>query len=449
MSAYPLRGRSAVVIGAGLAGLTAARDLEKYGARVTVIEARARVGGRVHTVRNLFDDGQHAEAGADLIEAEQTAVLELAAAVGLKPVRILKDGFAYYGPGKSGRNRIWRSAGPWLEATTRLKSEAALYKAADESWDSGVARALGSVSAAQWLKRVRADRSFAAGVRAMRGFFLADPEQLSLLALVDQFAGGETPGQGVIYRIPGGNDMLPRKIADALRGRIFLEAVVRRVSQRDGKVTVTFDDRAGRTDLTADFAVVTSPASTTRKIDFSPRLPLEQRTAIATLRYGEATRVLLQFERPFWRRPGRARAYGTALPIGAVWDASEHQRGSTGILMLLAGGRGSAECRALLREEGPDGVVDQLRWLGRPSPLRALWHTSWEDDPMAGGGYAVFSADFAPHLRPWLRRPAGRIAFAGEHTSVKWEGFMNGAVDSGHRAAAEIAAMAAYPPPVV
>jgi monoamine oxidase len=119
------------------------------------------------------------------------------------------------------------------------------------------------------------------------------------------------------------------------------------------------------------------------------------------------------------------------------------------MLMLLAGGRGSAECRTLLAKEGPEGIVDHLRWLGRPAPLRALWHTSWEGDPLARGGYAVFSPDFDPRLRKWLRRPAGRIVFAGEHTSLKWQGFMNGAVESGHRAAAEISAMNAYAGPVV
>ena len=76
-----LRGRSVIVIGAGLAGLAAARDLEQHGARVLVIEARDRVGGRVHTIRGVFESGQHAEAGADLIEGEQTHVLKLASAL--------------------------------------------------------------------------------------------------------------------------------------------------------------------------------------------------------------------------------------------------------------------------------------------------------------------------------------------------------------------------------
>lgn len=111
--------------------------------------------------------------------------------------------------------------------------------------------------------------------------------------------------------------------------------------------------------------------------------------------------------------------------------------------MLLAGGRASAECRGILEREGADGLVRRLAWLGRPSPLLQLWHTSWEEDPFARGGYAVFSPDFDPAWRDWLRRPFRRLAFAGEHTSAQWEGFMNGAIESGRRAAAEISALAA------
>ena len=438
-----LRGRTVVVVGAGLAGLTAARELEQDGARVTVIEARDRVGGRVQTIRGIFKSGQHAEAGADLIEGEQTQVLKLVSALGLTTQRILRAGFTYYGPDEAGRYRVWRGPGTWMEVAKKLEREVAQYKAAGERWDSGVAAALGPIPVADWLRRIRAGRSFSTGVRAMRGFFLADPEDLSLLALVDQFADGDAPGKSTFFRIRGGNDRLPRKMADGLRGRIVFGAHVRQVVHRRDQLSITIDEPAGRTAIAADFAVVALPATTLRSVEFSPPLPEDQQKAIRTLTYGPATRVLVQFERPFWRRTRRHRAFGTPLPIGGVWDASEHQRGRPGILMFLAGGRASAECRELIAEEGIDGVVERLRWLGAPSSPIAMWHTSWEDDPLAGGGYAVFGPAFDPWLRDWLRRPAGRVAFAGEHTSIKWEGFMNGAVESGLRAAAEIGALAA------
>jgi monoamine oxidase len=294
------------------------------------------------------------------------------------------------------------------------------------------------------MRRQRAGTSFNAGIRSIRGFFLADPEDLSLLALVDQFSEG-VPGKDEFYRIPGGNDRLPHAVADALRGRVVLRANVEAVRQTGDGVKIQFRENGTRREITSGFAVMALPATTLRDVRFSPPLPAEQWSAISRLQYGPATRVLLQFERAFWRRAGRHRAFGTALPIGAVWDASEGQRGRSAMLMLLAGGRASAECRGIVATEGPEGLVARLRWLGAAAPLKALWHTSWEDDPLARGGYAVFSPDFEPRLRDWLRRPAGRVAFAGEHTSLKWEGFMNGAIESGRRAAAEIAALATMP----
>ena len=434
-----LGGCHVVVVGAGLAGLTAARELEREQARVTVLEARDRVGGRIHTVRGMFEDRQHGEAGADLIEGEQTLVLDLARSLGLRPQRILRSGFSYYGPDGSGRNRIWKGPSIWGEAASRLKPHIERYMAAGCRWDSGVAAALGPRSVSDWLRRQRGDTAFRIGMRSIRGFFLADPEDLSLLAVVDQFSSG-VPGEDTFHRIPGGNDRLPRKLADTLRAPIALGALVERVERSDRAVRIAYRHDGHEREVMADYAVLAVPTTTLQRVRIVPALPAEQRAAIARLRYGAATRVLLQFDRPFWRRAGRHRAFGTPLPIGAVWDASEHQRGRHAMLMLLAGGRASSECRQILADEGPAGLVDRLRWLGSPSRLTALWHTSWEDDPLSGGGYAVFGPDFDPRLRDWLRRPAGRRTFAGEHTSIQWEGFMNGAIESGRRAAAEIAA---------
>jgi monoamine oxidase len=436
-----MAGPHVIVAGAGLAGLAAARELESGGARVTIVEARGRVGGRVHTIRSGFQEGQHGEAGADLIEAEQEPVRELAAALGLRPERILRRGFGYYGPDRGGRRRIHRRPTAFADAKRLLRPDVEDYCRAGERWDSAVGRALAGQSVARWLARVEAGPRTAAGVRALRNFFLADPEELSLITLVETFSSDPTPGASEMYRIPGGNDRLPRAIADRLRGKLLLNARVQRVWQGEAGVRVTIDDRARRGTLRGDYCVVALPATIVREIEFEPALPEEQARAFAALRYGAATRLLLQFASPFWRRATRPRAFGTDLDIGAIWDGSEGQRGRAAILTLLAGGQASRQIRDLIASAGLPGVVDRLRWLGKPSTLVAQYEVAWEDDPLVRGGYAYFDPSFDPHLQPWLARPAGRILFAGEHTSAKWQGYMSGAVESGQRAAVEVRAL--------
>ena len=115
---------------------------------------------------------------------------------------------------------------------------------------------------------------------------------------------------------------------------------------------VTIEDRGTQRELEAEFCVAALPASTLRDVEFEPGLPDQQARAIAALKYGDATRMLLQFERPFWRRPHRPLAFGSDLPTGAVWDGAEEQRARPGILSLLAGGRASARCGTSSRPRG-------------------------------------------------------------------------------------------------
>lgn len=430
-----------IVVGAGLAGLNAARHLERSGAEVVVVEARDRVGGRVHTLRAGFESGQHAEAGADLIEEEQEAVLGLAKELKLETVRILRSGWGFYGTAKSGGRRIRSAPDTFEQVARRLQPEIEAYQAAESRWDSAVASRLARESVAGWLERTRASRELAAGVRGLRGFFLADPEDLSLLPVVDQFASGDPPGAGRMYRLRDGNDTLPTAVARALRGRIILNAVVGRVAQTPRHVHVTFDDGAQQ-QLRADYALIAVPASTLRDVTFAPPLPAEQRRAITTLRSGPATRVVLQFETRFWRRFGRPSAFGSDQSHGAVWDGNEQQARKPGILSLLAGGRASREIRAVIASEGWPGLVRRLRWLGQPTRLIIAARCTWEAERWSKGGYAVFDPAFDPALRGWLARPAGRVVFAGEHTSQRWQGYMNGALESGRRAAIEVVMMA-------
>ena len=435
---------SVLVAGAGLAGLAAARDLVNHGADVTVVEARDRVGGRVWTVRDGFAEGQHAEAGGDMIDESQGEIRALAAELGLKLARVLRGGFGYARRDGSGRTRMMERHGArlWNMLAERLDDLTRRYRLAEQRWDSPIAADLARRSVAEWLDSVDANRDLRAIATGLRGFFLADPEELSVIAFVDQFATMDDPPGSSMFRIVGGNDRLPAALAAALGDRLQLNTELVAVSHRGREVRASLKQHRGVAQLTCDYAVLALPATMLRRVPITPALPAQQHDAIARLKYGCATKTLLQFSTRFWRAAGRPRAFGSDLPFGAVWDGNEEQRGRPGILSLLAGGTASSATQAIVAKDGVRGLSNALDWLG--SAGASLLHARqivWESDPWARGGYAYFDPAFDPALRQWLTRPFGRLFFAGEHTSFRWQGYMNGAIESGRRAAAEIDAV--------
>jgi monoamine oxidase len=444
VSATTLAGASIVVAGAGLAGLSAAHDLVALGADVTVVDARDRVGGRVWTIRDGFAERQHAEAGGDMIDEAQHEIREFAGELGLKLTRILRGGFAYVrtnGPGKPKIAQRDASRG-WTRLATALEGLARPYRLAEQRWDSPIAARLARQSVASWLDSINADGELRSTATGLRGFFLADPDELSLIALIDQFAADDSPAIQPMYRIDGGNDRLAAAVAARLGDRLHLNTEVVAVSHRGNNVRVSVKNGRAVSQIGCDYAVFAVPATTLRRIPFMPSLPVQQHDAVANLKYGRATKTLLQFSKRFWRIPGQPRAFGSALPFGAVWDGNEEQRGAPGILSLLAGGGASDATQSIVAKEGPQGLARALEWLGASGAELGEWRqVVWEQEPYSRGGYAYFDSAYDPSLRAWLARPCGRLFFAGEHTSIKWQGYMNGAVESGRRAAAEIAAI--------
>lgn len=193
----------------------------------------------------------------------------------------------------------------------------------------------------------------------------------------------------------------------------------------------------GELQIEADYMVMTLPASTLRHVDVQPALPDDQRHAIERLAYGCATKVLLQRSGSLFGER-RARAFATDSAVGAFWDASEGEGEQASIVAFLAGGSTSASLRDKADGDG-SALLSELCWLGAtPAPITAVHIADWTSDPWARGGYAFLDPGFDPAWRPLLTRRAGRMVFAGEHTSERWQGYMNGAVESGQRAAREL-----------
>jgi monoamine oxidase len=463
------RPSSVIIVGAGFAGLAAARDLHARGFHVRVIEPRARIGGRVHTIRDGFINDQHGEAGGELIDHDHTATIELAQSLGLRLTRILRKGFGSHlvGPGGRVRHHVSQTT-DWKRLAAAFSGALGVYRRAGDrhGWDSAVARVLATRSPEQHLKALGAHRKASAKevawlcsqVTSLHGFFLADGGEMSMLMLLDELMSDEDPGARRSFRIVGGNDRLATAMAKKLgKEAILLQHEVVAITQTEHGVRVSVRDAREPDDtadgvMEADYVIVTAPATAVRRIRFEPALPEEQHRAIDTLSYGCATKTLLQVTRPFWRTSDRPRAFGTNLDVGALWDGSEGQAGRSAILVSLAGGSASAQAQELLRTEGPKGFLDRVRWMRaakrtknmKEAAVIAAHSTTWEDDRWAGGGYAYFSPSFDPSLRRWLAAPAGRILFAGEHTSFEWQGYMNGALTTGQRAAMEVLALTSY-----
>lgn len=438
-----LSGVSVLVVGAGLAGLVAARDLAAMGASVTVVEARDRVGGRVWTLHGGFVDAQHAEAGGDLVDEGHRAFHDLAAELNLRLVRILSGGFTYARADKRGTTRLVArtSARGWERLTRELSPFIRDYHWAERRWDSPIAADIARRSVAQWLDTTGADADLRETALALRGFYLGDPDELSLLPVVDQFASPGASSEQKFFRVEGGNDRVAVALAAPLGERLHLQTELLAISQRGGTIRASLRNGRARVQMQVDAVVMAIPATLLRRVPITPALPVQQHEAIASLRYGRATKTLLQFSERFWRAPGRPRAFGSALSIGAGWEGNEDQRGRPGILSLLAGGSASDATAALLERENVDGIVRALDWLGAKKATLLSWRqVRWEMEPWSRGGYAMFDAGYSPDLRGWLSKPAGRIFFAGEHTSTTGQGYMNGAIESGHRAAAEVRA---------
>ena len=431
-----VHGFRVAIAGTGLAGLSAAHELARAGAAVTLLDARPYAGGRVRTIRE-FAAAQHGELGGEFIDGDQREIIDLCRYFDLPLVRILRGGFTHRFRDASGTYHVSRTV-PWEALRDCLSPLTRRYKLARGDSTSHAVREMATMSLSDWMRQSKAPADVHYMANALRAFFLADPDEISVLPVVEQLAKGGEPSQSEFYRIEGGNDRLVEALRRSAGGRILLGHSIRAVANALDRVVISITDPSGLTQqIEADYLVMTLPASTLRDVDIQPPLPDDQRRAIERLGYGRATKVLLQSLRKLFDQR-RARAFATGDCVGAFWDASEDQGDAASIVSFLAGGSASV-CLRDKAAAGGESLLSDLCWLGVDrSPVTAVHVGDWTADPWARGGYAFLAPGFDPAWRPLLSRRAGRIVFAGEHTSERWQGYMNGAIESGQRAAREL-----------
>jgi monoamine oxidase len=437
MAQGKLRGVRILVAGAGLSGLVAARRLAQRGAAVDVVEARSRLGGRVHTLRGGAMGSAHAEAGGEFVDEGHKRVRALARELGITLTPVLRAGFGSV-IRSSGRVQVARSqAASWRRVKTLLARAVDAHERHDGDWHGSIAEALARRSFRELLESAGATGRDLAFAETLRGFFLAGPATLSALVALDQLAEGN-PGVVRMSRIDGGSDRLTTALGHTPGVALHLDHVLRSVAQDSGGIRVTVEHRRRRSEWRADYLVITLPPPLVLDLTMTPPLPEPTRRAFASLGLGAGTKTILRFRTRWWRRARRPNAYGTNLPVGAVWESAEEQKGQA-VLTLFAGGAASQQLQELTRDGLFDTLMGQLSFLGRPDgPPLDHAQVIWEKDAWARGAYAVITPDFDPHDRDLLGRAVGRVLLAGEYTSRDAQGYMEGAVESGERVAEEV-----------
>jgi monoamine oxidase len=445
-----------VVAGAGLAGLAAAHELVKRGHAVTVLEARDRQGGRVHTLRDGWDDGLYAEAGAVYIPQDHFHTVDYARELGVALVPAGGGrgvGERYFIRGRTVELRPGRRA-EWPLALR--PDEAALPPAAllerylgpvldrigdprFPSWPGEEALALDGMSLGELLRRQGAS---AAAVQLVRLGYLDEwgdgVDACSALFLLRDRA---LRGQGAVYRVEGGTDRLPRAFAARLGERIRYGAAVCEVEHGPGGVRVTYE-RGGRPAVAeGDFLVCALPFPVLRNVRVTPAFSPGKRRAVHGLRTTSVTRVYLQMKSRCWDAAGAA--VPTDLPIMHAVDATAGQPGRRAILEAFITGPAARQAGAM---DADARLRFALAGAARIHPgARAAYEhgasVCWDADPWARGDYAWFAPGEMREFLPHLATPEGRIHFAGDHTSA-WPGWMQGALASGIRAADEVHAAA-------
>jgi monoamine oxidase len=458
------RREDVVVVGAGLAGLVAAREVARAGRSVAVLEARGRVGGRMFDRR--IAGGEVVDLGAEFIGPTQNRIRALVDELGIETFPSPNAGRNVYYAG--GRRTTYLDTGltgtappdpsllvDLLLVVPRLDSMA-LKVPVDAPYTAPGAAQLDGQSLEGWLRRssTGSKRFMDFTAVATRSIFGADPRELSLLFTLFYIAASgdeRTPGtfernfntrNGAQQdRIDGGTHQIADRLARELGRRVVRDAPVRRIVAGRGFVDVVSDRYVNR----ARRVIVALPPALAGRIQYEPALPALRDGLTQRMPQGHLVKVQAIYERPFWRDDG---LNGTSIsdvgPCNITFDSSPRS-GRPGALLGFVGGDEARRFVRLPEQERRRAALASLARSFGPRALEALDYieADWASEPYSRGcPVGIAPPGVLTAYGTALREPVGAIHWAGTETSTYWNGYMDGAVRSGERAAREaLAAM--------
>lgn len=429
--------RRVVVVGAGFAGLACASELAARGIDVTVLEARARVGGRVHSLP-IGPSAKNTEAGAELIGSNHPHWIALAERFRLPLLDVPSDE-GLEGPIVLEGRRLERDESEelWHAIDAAMAGMNALARGvdADEPWNSPRASDLDQISVEQWVESRDLPpilkRALHAGLAANNG---VPTRRQSLLAMLAQVKGGGVESywtDSELYRCAGGNQRLAEKLASTLPpNALHFESGVQRIEcTTDRARVVCADERVHE----ADFVVLAIPPSVWHRIRFEPALPPELAPQMGT-----SVKYVTAMTRRFWRDAGISQYALSDGEAAVTWDPTSGQDDSAdAALTVFSSADAAVACRArrgLAQREAYGRELERL-FPGFAAHARGARFHDWPAETWTGAGYSMPAPGQVTRVLPHLRTTSGPLRFAGEHTSSSFVGYMEGALESGIRTA--------------
>ncbi len=450
MPAVPgTRDADVIIVGAGLAGLVAARQLVAARRDVLVLEARDRVGGR--TANASIGAGKITEMGGQWVGPTQDRLLSLARELQIETFPTYYEGRNLLDLG--GKQRRYKGTIPRLaphvlfdlDRARRKLKKAARRVPADAPWTAPKAAELDSQTMATWVRKAARTKKARSLLEIATGTVMGTgTAELSLLwmlsyvnsagsfdALIDTEDGAQQD------RFVGGSQLISQRLAQGLGDGVVLSAPVRAIAQDGGGLRVDADGVSAR----AQRVIVAVPPPLAARISFTPSLGGRRDQLMQRMAHGALTKCAAVYPEPFWRDDGlTGQAVTDAGPMSTTFDNSPPD-GSPGVLLGFIAGADAIRHARRSEAERRSIVLDSLTRLFGPDAGRPgiYIETAWaEEEWSRGGPVCSFAPGALAQYGEALRRPTGRVHWAGAETATVWCGYMDGAVRSGERAAEEV-----------
>jgi monoamine oxidase len=439
------------IIGAGLAGLTAAYELEKRGLTSTIYEGSSRIGGRIQTVYNQFNTETYSENGGEFVDSDHKTIQRLCAENKIPLIDLHEDSassnlveqnYLVDGTGYTERDILEEFSEPSRIIASDLKS-------CGSSFETEVSTKLDNTSLdeyidllpmQEWLKKL-----LKAAYEAQFGLPCHEQSSLNLISMIsttlEEFkVFGQSDER---FRIAGGSQRLISTIKKEISSPIEINKKLVSVSSRDGYIVAGFQDGSY---IRPDHLILAIPFSTLRRVELDlDNLPQEKLLGIQELGYGRNCKLILSANSRGWRKDGSVGALINEH-IQNGWDSTQGQTNNTGpgsyTIYLGAPASDIIDNSERVRlEQLRDEYIRIINQL-YPSTLQEftgkLRVVTWADKPEALGSYPCYKVGQWTTLAGTEASQVGRIYFAGDHTSERFQGYMNGAAESGVRVANEV-----------